>query len=151
MQRTRPERERVSETDSDSDSYRANAHAVGEQHAAHPTHSARPLLASAVPPVGAPPPSLGSSPSVLWWCLLSQEEVEGGAGTTRRGGREPQLKQAAMPLSGARHTAKSQCKTRPNREHTVLELISETASNLRTLIFGEFPNFYCENAPRVTQ
>ena len=29
---------------------------------------------------------------------------------------------------------------------TVLELISETASNLRTLIFGEFPNLHCENA-----
>jgi hypothetical protein len=29
----------------------------------------------------------------------------------------------------------------------VVELISENASNLRTLIFGEFPNLHCENAP----
>ena len=39
-----------------------------------------------------------------------------------------------------------QC-AREARHGTVLELISETASNLRTLIFGEFPNLHCENAP----
>ena len=30
---------------------------------------------------------------------------------------------------------------------TVDELISENAWNLRTLIFGEFRNLHCENAP----
>ena len=30
---------------------------------------------------------------------------------------------------------------------TVPELIIENAPNLRTLIFGEIPNLYCENAP----
>ena len=30
---------------------------------------------------------------------------------------------------------------------TVSELIIENAGNLRTLIFGEFRNLHCENAP----
>ena len=34
---------------------------------------------------------------------------------------------------------------------TVTALIMENAPNLRTLIFGEFPNLQCENAPRGTQ